>query len=166
MLLKSSLVAFVVGQIADLASAVSLNERRYGGPGPYGGPPYGSSPYGYSRNNVAAFFNDHGHSGAEPAQLTSADIAKFATIPWTEAAQARTAHAVLASLAFIIFFPMGAISVRILPGNLALMLHGLFQLFAYTLYIVATGLGIWIAVTVKFSDFDLVSEDISLKSSF
>jgi hypothetical protein len=156
MLSRSTLVAIGVAITAGIASASALNERRRHGGGGY----FGGSPFGYHRSNVGAFFNDHGHSGAEPTTFTTGDIAKFSTIPWTEAAHARTAHAVLAVLAFVIFFPMGAISVRILPGKLAAIVHGIFQLFAYTLFIVATGLGIWIGVTVKFDNFNLVSEEI------
>src|ERR1700761_527477 len=152
---RSTLMAITLVIMANLVSGFSLIDRRRhnGGGGFYGG----GSPFGYNRNNPGAFFNDHGSSHAEPSISTTADARKFATIPWNEAAQARIAHAVLASLAFVIFFPMGAISVAILPGKLALIVHVLFQLFGYILFIVATGLGIWIAVTVKFSDFNFVS---------
>lgn len=67
------------------------------------------------------------------------------------------AHGILAALAFVIFFPFGAIFMRIIPGRFAIVLHALTQLFAYTLYIAAVGMGIWMASTIRFGGFDFVS---------
>ena len=55
------------------------------------------------------------------------------------------AHGVLASLAFVILFPAGAIAIRLasIPG--IAWIHGGFQIFAYMVYIAATGLGINLA---------------------
>lgn len=52
-------------------------------------------------------------------------------------------HGVLAALAFVIFFPVGSILIRIgsFPG--LWIVHGLFQLFAYVVYLAAFGIGIW-----------------------
>ncbi|KAJ4288559.1 hypothetical protein N0V90_011796 [Kalmusia sp. IMI 367209] len=54
------------------------------------------------------------------------------------------AHGVLASLAFVILFPMGSILIRLgsFPG--LWLVHGLFQLFAFLVYISAFGIGIWL----------------------
>ncbi|PVI01193.1 hypothetical protein DM02DRAFT_362727 [Periconia macrospinosa] len=64
------------------------------------------------------------------------------------------AHAVMASLAFVIFFPMGAILVRLssFPGTW--LLHGIFQVFAYLVYTAAFGIGVWIVSRVP---VDLIS---------
>lgn len=53
------------------------------------------------------------------------------------------AHGVLASLAFVILFPVGSILIRLgsFPG--VWLVHGLFQIFAYAVYIAAFGLGVW-----------------------
>ncbi|KAF2120175.1 hypothetical protein BDV96DRAFT_595747 [Lophiotrema nucula] len=53
------------------------------------------------------------------------------------------AHGVLASLAFVIFMPIGSIMIRLASFPGLWWVHGLFQLFAYALYICAFGIGIW-----------------------
>jgi hypothetical protein len=157
--MRAALITAMVG----LASASNLFSKKHDGygPGGYGPDGYGPGGYfgGYSHNHDSpgAFFNGYGSSNPPTQSLSNNDLAKLQTIPWGKAVDARMAHAVLASLAFVIFFPFGAISIRVLPGRLSLILHGAFQIFGYILYIVAVGLGIWIAVTVQFSDFHLVS---------
>ena len=66
------------------------------------------------------------------------------------------AHGVLACLAFVIFFPMGAIAIRLASFPGVVWLHAAFQIFAYLVYIAAFGLGVYIA-----SGMDLVSLDLS-----
>ncbi|KAL6707520.1 hypothetical protein ACN47E_004090 [Coniothyrium glycines] len=53
------------------------------------------------------------------------------------------AHAVLASLAFVLFFPVGAILIRLGKFRGVWLIHGLFQVFAYLVYVAAFGIGIW-----------------------
>lgn len=53
------------------------------------------------------------------------------------------AHAVLACLAFVIFFPVGSILIRLGKFRGVWLVHGLFQLFAYLVYIAAFGIGVW-----------------------
>lgn len=55
------------------------------------------------------------------------------------------AHGVLASLAFVIFFPVGAILIRVASFPGLVWIHAAFQAFAYVIYIAAVGLGIYIA---------------------
>ncbi|KAF3039357.1 hypothetical protein E8E12_005828 [Didymella heteroderae] len=55
------------------------------------------------------------------------------------------AHGVLASLAFVILFPLGSILIRLGSFRGAWLIHGLFQIFAYLVYTAAVGLGIWLA---------------------
>jgi hypothetical protein len=158
MIRNSTMKAALLVAMVGLASASNLlNRRRDYGPGGYGPGPVGGGGGFHNRDNPGAFFNDHGSSGAGPQSLSDNDLVKFQNINWGKEVDARIAHAVLASLAFVIFFPFGAIAVRVLPGRLSLILHGLFQMFGYILYIAAVGLGIWISVTVKFSDFNFVS---------
>jgi hypothetical protein len=59
------------------------------------------------------------------------------------------AHGVLASLAFVILFPAGAIAVRLASFPGVAWLHGAFQIFAYLIYIAAAGLGIYIACGLR-----------------
>lgn len=55
-------------------------------------------------------------------------------------------HAVLAVLAWAFFAPIGAIILRLnLQSAPLLRIHGLFQILSCLMYIVAVGLGIWLA---------------------
>jgi hypothetical protein len=55
------------------------------------------------------------------------------------------AHGVLASLAFVILFPAGAIAIRLASFPGVVWFHAAFQGFAYLVYIAAFGLGIHLA---------------------
>lgn len=57
------------------------------------------------------------------------------------------AHGTLAALAFVVFFPAGAIAMRLgnFPG--LIWFHAAFQIFAYVVFIAAFGLGVYIANT-------------------
>ena len=59
------------------------------------------------------------------------------------------AHGIMAGLAFAIFFPFGAISIRLLSFPGLVMFHAAFQMFAYLFYIIAFGLGVYIATQMK-----------------
>lgn len=52
-------------------------------------------------------------------------------------------HGVLASLAFVILFPVGSILIRLGSFRGAWLIHGLFQIFTYLVYTAAVGIGIW-----------------------
>lgn len=88
-------------------------------------------------------------------------ISSFFGFDIQKAEAIRLAHGVIACLAFVIFFPLGAIFMRILPGRLSIIMHALFQLFAYVLYIIAFALGCWMASTLKFGGrFNFVSTSL------
>ena len=55
------------------------------------------------------------------------------------------AHGAIAAIAFVILFPFGAIAIRLASFTGLVWVHAAFQGFAYLLYIVAFGLGIYIA---------------------
>ncbi|KAI5243156.1 hypothetical protein E4T43_04305 [Aureobasidium subglaciale] len=59
------------------------------------------------------------------------------------------AHGVLASLAFVIFFPFGAISIRLFSFPGLLWFHAIVQALAYLVYIAAFGLGIYMATQIR-----------------
>ncbi|KAH4194013.1 hypothetical protein HBI56_049810 [Parastagonospora nodorum] len=61
------------------------------------------------------------------------------------------AHGVLASLAFVLLFPTGSILLRLSTFRGAWLVHGLFQLFAYIIYIVAFALGIWMVNNIPYN---------------
>jgi hypothetical protein len=62
------------------------------------------------------------------------------------------AHGTLAALAFVILFPSGAILMRLASFSGLIWVHAAFQVFAYLVYVVAFGLGVYIA-----NEFDMVS---------
>jgi hypothetical protein len=64
---------------------------------------------------------------------------------------------VVACLAFVAFFPLGAIAIKVAPGKLALRIHVMFQLAAYALFIAAVGMGVWMGNTLKLVGLNLVS---------
>jgi len=93
--------------------------------------------------NVAATSgngNGNGNSGAGNSGAT--------TISTTDKGSRRRkliAHGVLASLAFVIFFPAGAIAIRLASFPGVVWLHAAFQVFAYIVYIAGFGLGVSVA---------------------
>jgi hypothetical protein len=62
------------------------------------------------------------------------------------------AHGVLASLAFVILFPAGAIAIRLASFPGVVWLHAGFQVFAYLVYVAAFGLGVYIASEMSLLD--------------
>ncbi|THZ67103.1 hypothetical protein D6C88_08177, partial [Aureobasidium pullulans] len=66
-----------------------------------------------------------------------------------KAQRAQIAHGVLASLAFVIFFPFGAISIRLFSFRGLLWFHAIVQVLAYLIYIAAFGIGIYLATQIR-----------------
>lgn len=56
------------------------------------------------------------------------------------------AHGIIGCLAWVIFFPLGAIAIRLLNTPKAWLVHAIIQIFAYMLVITNAGLGIWMAL--------------------
>ncbi|QDS71983.1 hypothetical protein FKW77_001490 [Venturia effusa] len=99
--------------------------------------------FGGGSNGNGGFGNGNGNGGGFNG------ISSFLGFDVNRASTIRLAHGVIACLAWVIFFPLGAIFIRILPGRLSLIVHALFQLFAYVLYIVAFALGCWMASNIR-----------------
>ncbi|MCJ1285565.1 hypothetical protein MMC26_004906, partial [Xylographa opegraphella] len=57
------------------------------------------------------------------------------------------AHGIIMSLAFLIFFPFGALTVRFLSVKATVWIHASLQLFAYAFAIAGMGIGVWLSVT-------------------
>ncbi|KAI9820257.1 MAG: hypothetical protein M1827_005879 [Pycnora praestabilis] len=57
------------------------------------------------------------------------------------------AHGLIMALAFVIFFPLGALTIRLLSFPGLIWLHAGAQIFAYIMAIAGVGLGIWWAKT-------------------
>lgn len=69
----------------------------------------------------------------------------------------RMVHGILATLAIVILFPSGAILMRLVPGRLAVWVHGAVQIISWVVFIVAAGLGIYLAQEMNFFGGNLVS---------
>ncbi|OCL09434.1 hypothetical protein AOQ84DRAFT_388179 [Glonium stellatum] len=111
--------------VAAIILAFTSRTNAQFGFGGYGGGGSPNSPFG------------GGNSGFDPFSFLSTGT------------KILTAHAVLASLAFVIFFPTGGILIRLCSFRGLWLVHGLFQIFAYLLYIAAFGLGIWMATNFR-----------------
>ena len=115
-------------------AAATTVSAQYGPGWRYG--PGGSSGGGSSNGNNNNF-GDFGGSGSFQGDPSQSFI--------NSRQQILIAHGVLASLAFVILFPVGSILIRLGSFRGAWLIHGLFQIFTYLVYIAAVGIGIWIA---------------------
>jgi hypothetical protein len=113
-----------------LATVTSSVYARYGPGGQYGGGNHGGGGDN-NNNNYGSYGGGQGQRGG-PSQAYINSRSKVLI-----------AHGVLAALAFVIFFPVGAILIRLGSFRGVWLVHGITQLFAYVTYIVAFGLGIW-----------------------
>ncbi|KAI6716341.1 hypothetical protein B2J93_6475 [Marssonina coronariae] len=56
------------------------------------------------------------------------------------------AHAILGPIAFVIFYPLGAVGIRLFSFRGLIFLHAGWMVFTYTLVLGSMGLGVWTAV--------------------
>lgn len=73
-------------------------------------------------------------SGSEEPQI-SADLANV-----------RMAHAIMAPISFVLFFPIGAMGIRILSFPGLVWIHAGWMTFTYVIVLASMGMGVWIAV--------------------
>ena len=59
------------------------------------------------------------------------------------------AHAVLAPVAFVLLFPMGAMIIRLLSFKGVVWLHAGWMVTTYVIVLAALGMGVWIAVVTQ-----------------
>jgi len=109
---------------------------QYGPNGQYGPEGYGGGGGGDDDDNGG----DDGNSYASQYGSGSDDFSSFSS---TSRRELIIAHGVLAALAFVLLFPVGSILIRLGSFRGVWIIHGLFQLFAYVVYIAAFGIGVW-----------------------
>ncbi|EME89786.1 wall-associated receptor kinase-like protein [Pseudocercospora fijiensis CIRAD86] len=119
-------------------SAASTYAQGFGG---Y----YGGNPYSGSDGSDGG--NDDGDSG-----FGRADFGGFGGFELSTYRTKLIAHAVLATLAFGFFFPVGGIMIRLASFRGLWWIHGLFQIFAYILYIAAFALGVYMVTQSPIDD--------------
>ncbi|KAH0424745.1 integral membrane protein [Colletotrichum camelliae] len=66
-----------------------------------------------------------------------------------EAMHIRRIHGVLATIAFVIVFPVGSVAMRLVPGRFGWIVHALIQMAGFVLYIAAAALGIQLTQMVR-----------------
>lgn len=59
------------------------------------------------------------------------------------------AHGILTPIAFVVMFPLGAISIRLLSFNGIVWFHAGWMVFTYIMVLASMGMGVWIAVTTQ-----------------
>ncbi|CAE7030860.1 hypothetical protein PTNB73_05367 [Pyrenophora teres f. teres] len=116
--------------LLNLATTVCA---QYGPNGQYG-------PGGYGGGGDDDDGGDDGNSYASQYGGEPEDFSSFSS---TSRHELIIAHGVLAALAFVLLFPVGSILIRLGSFRGVWIIHGLFQLFAYVVYIAAFGIGVW-----------------------
>ncbi|KAI9671252.1 MAG: hypothetical protein M1829_004659 [Trizodia sp. TS-e1964] len=96
-----------------------------------------TSPPGTNSTSSSGY--DDGSSGSSSAS----------SAPVTKLTKMRIAHGVIASLALLIFFPLGVFTLRLLNFNGLVWVHASIQIFAYAMAIAALGMGVWLATNLE-----------------
>jgi hypothetical protein len=88
--------------------------------------------------------NGRGTSSSSPAFSQSSFLRSSGS--FNHARNVLIAHAVIASLVWVIFIPSLAILLRLkLTSPVVVRLHAIGQVLSYIMYVVAAGMGIWLA---------------------
>lgn len=126
---------FPAGSQLLRAVAATPVQGQYRGPPPGHGPPDGVSGPGSASNG------DIGRPDGALRDGVAFDVNK--------ATHYRTIHGILAATAFVILFPVGAMTMRLVPGRSALWLHAITQVGAYIFFTVAVCHGAWLVHEVR-----------------
>ena len=131
------------GNIVATSVVTTTAVAAYNGGGH--GPNYGSgSGIGDNSGNSNGNGNGNGNGfgGSSSSSLGPGFDVQRAT-------QLRMIHGILASVAFVGLFPIGAVLVRVVPGPLAWVVHALTQTLAYVMFVAAAVLGLYLVSMVK-----------------
>ncbi|KLU87303.1 hypothetical protein MAPG_06304, partial [Magnaporthiopsis poae ATCC 64411] len=106
---------------------------------------------GFGNGNGNGFGNGNGGFGSDGNGFPNGfgNSNSFLGFDINQAMYRRSVHGILASLAFVILFPIGSILMRIVPGRLALFAHAGTQVVAVIIYVAAAGLGIHLVSTIR-----------------
>ncbi|KAL1867893.1 hypothetical protein Daus18300_006168 [Diaporthe australafricana] len=124
----------IVTQIG-LAIAVLVHPTlaQFGGWGGGGG---GSSSSGSGSSGYS------GYGGSSSGDGDSSGFGFGEGFDYETAMRKRTAHGIVATLAFVILFPLGAILLRLIPGRWSVRIHYVVQILAWLVYIAGFALGV------------------------
>lgn len=120
------------------ASKASSFGSRFGdGPAPTGRP--------FSDNYRRAVAADDDCDDSSNEASSQEGFSQGSTLTASRRTQMLMAHGILACLAFAVFFPIGGIIIRVLSLPGLVWIHAAMQVVAYLMFIVAFGLGIYVA---------------------
>ncbi|KAI0125445.1 hypothetical protein BJ170DRAFT_631185 [Xylariales sp. AK1849] len=102
-----------------------------------------SGDYGWYTGGTGASGSDNDGPGGPFSDGADFDVRSAMNI--------RNIHGVVAAVAFVGLFPLGAILMRVVPGRFAWILHALTQALGYVIYIAAAGLGIYMVQMLEMS---------------
>jgi len=85
--------------------------------------------------------------------MRDGQIVPFLPIDWSLARHVRLAHGVMAAMAFLAFFPIGGITVAVLPGIIGTAVHAVLQITGLIFYLIAFAMGLWMATTIRWRGF-------------
>ena len=123
-----------------IATAAAYNGGGYGGPG-YGGGGGGGGGSGIGNGN------GNGPGGGFPG--SSSPVSANPGFDVQRATRFREIHGILAAVAMVGLFPVGAVLVRVVPGRLAWVAHALTQAVAYVVFVAAAALGLYLVSMVR-----------------
>jgi hypothetical protein len=126
-----------------LLAAAPLASAQYG----FGG--YGGSGGGYNGNPYNGGGSNNNGNGGSAGQFGGPSQSFI-----DSRQKILIAHGVLGALAFVLLFPIGSILIRLGTFRGVWLVHGIFQLLAYIVYIVAFGLGVWMVNNIPYNLLD------------
>ncbi|KAI1640118.1 hypothetical protein F4809DRAFT_666314 [Biscogniauxia mediterranea] len=124
----------------------------------------GGGPFGTSTDGSSGWWDGSGGSSSSSSDsngngnVQGNSIAGFSLSdaafrsPGFDVAQAvrlRGIHGILASVALVALFPLGAILMRCVPGRSAWAVHAATQLLGYAVYAAAAGMGLYLVSEVR-----------------
>lgn len=120
-----------------------------GGP-PNGGPPGGFPPGGFWGQGPPGGFPSGGYTKRDADNDCGQNFNDLSQTFISRGPTVLVAHGVLAALAFVVIFPTGAISIRLMNFPGLVWFHAILQGLGYLLFVVAFGMGIWLATNLRY----------------
>lgn len=129
----------LISMLTQISATLATAQQRYG-------PPSDSDDGGYSSSY------DDGSYGSPGNSFGGGSFDSIRDQVFTRYNAIIVAHAVLATAAFGLLFPLGGILIRLGNFPRLWLIHGIFQMVAYLLYIVAFGLGVYMFKNARLED--------------
>lgn len=126
------------------ATSTDDDDHHRGRPTGQYGPGATGNPWDHDKRQTINYCDDSSNAGFTPISSSRG--------PQSNQRMMLIAHGTLAALAFVIFFPMGSIAIRLASFPGVVWLHAAFQVFAYLVYTAAFGLGVYIANSLNVLD--------------